>query len=107
MEAEASRRMDSINRRTWRDSSTIRWFRRLEGWTDEGERAAFELVSVEAKDQPILDLGVGGGRTTPLLRSISRDYTAPPRVLGNLEARAISPLEDTRALGWFHFLARK
>ena len=74
MEAEASRRMDRINRQTWSDPSTVRWFRDLEGWTDEGERAAVALVSAEAKNQPILDLGVGGGRTVPLLRAISRDY---------------------------------
>jgi SAM-dependent methyltransferase len=69
-------RMDQINRQAWREASTVRWFRQLEGWTDEGERAAFETIASEAKDQPILDLGVGAGRTVPLLRAISRDYTA-------------------------------
>jgi SAM-dependent methyltransferase len=76
MDAEGPLLMDEINRRTWRDASTVRWFRRLEGWTDRGERAALELAAVEAKDQPILDLGVGGGRTVPLLRAVSRDYVA-------------------------------
>jgi SAM-dependent methyltransferase len=66
--------MDGINRETWRKPSTVRWFRGLQGWTDEGERAAVALLSVEATNQPILDLGVGGGRTVPLLRAISRDY---------------------------------
>jgi SAM-dependent methyltransferase len=76
MNYEAARVMDQINRDTWRDPSTVRWYRNSEGWTDPGERAALASVALEAKGQPILDLGVGGGRTVPLLRAISRDYTA-------------------------------
>jgi ubiquinone/menaquinone biosynthesis C-methylase UbiE len=72
--SEASRQMDQINRRAWSDRSTVRSFRDREGWTDEGERVAFECVRVDAANQPILDLGVGAGRTVPLLRSISNDY---------------------------------
>jgi SAM-dependent methyltransferase len=72
----AAREMDPINREAWRDPSTVRWYRESEGWTDPGERAALGRVTAAAKDQPILDLGVGGGRTVPLLRAISRDYTA-------------------------------
>lgn len=30
----------------------------------------------EVRNQPILDIGVGGGRTVPLLTAISQDYTA-------------------------------
>jgi SAM-dependent methyltransferase len=76
MNTEAPQRMDEINRRAWRDASTVRRFRKLEGWTDEGERAAFEAVADSAREKPILDLGVGAGRTVPLLRGISRNYVA-------------------------------
>jgi SAM-dependent methyltransferase len=76
MAHEAPSAMDRINRETWRDPATVRWYRESEGWTDPGERAALGHVAAAAKDQPILDLGVGGGRTVPLLRAISRDYTA-------------------------------
>jgi SAM-dependent methyltransferase len=76
MPQEAARAMDQINRETWRNPSTVRWYRKSEGWTDPGEQAALGHVAAAAKDQPILDLGVGGGRTVPLLRAISRDYTA-------------------------------
>lgn len=31
-------------------------------------------IAGAARDQPILDIGVGGGRTVPLLRSLSADY---------------------------------
>jgi SAM-dependent methyltransferase len=68
--------MDSINRETWRSPSSVRWYRESRGWTDPGEQAALACVAAEAKDRPILDLGVGGGRTVPLLRAISSDYIA-------------------------------
>ncbi len=72
--SEASQQMDQINRRAWSVPSTVRSFRHREGWTDPGERAALESVRADAVDQPILDLGVGAGRTVPMLLDISRDY---------------------------------
>ena len=33
-----------------------------------------KYVAIEARCRPILDIGVGAGRTTQLLRAISRDY---------------------------------
>ena len=66
--------MDTINRKTWSDPATVDWFRHLDGWTDPGEQAALEHVAAEARGKPILDLGVGGGRTVPLMRAISHDY---------------------------------
>lgn len=38
------------------------------------ERAAIDSVAHEARGKRILDIGVGGGRTTPALLEISRDY---------------------------------
>ena len=72
----AAELMDGINRNAWRAQASIEWFRTLEGWTDAGEQAATESIAAEVKGQPILDLGVGAGRTVPLLRRISQDYTA-------------------------------
>ncbi|MBS0316609.1 MAG: class I SAM-dependent methyltransferase [Proteobacteria bacterium] len=68
--------MDRINREAWRAPGNVAWFATLEGWTDAGERIATERVAAEFAGQPILDIGVGAGRTTPLLRAISEDYTA-------------------------------
>jgi len=68
--------MDEINRRTWGEPATVDWFSNLEGWTDPGEKAAVERVAAGVRGAPILDLGVGGGRTVPLLRALSRDYVA-------------------------------
>jgi len=68
--------MEEINRAAWQSKANVKWFARLEGWTDPGEEAAFESIAAEVRGQPILDLGVGAGRTLPLLRKLSVDYTA-------------------------------
>lgn len=67
--------LDGINRRTWQSPATIRAYERLEGWTDPGEKAAVEYVAPEVRSRPILDIGVGAGRTTALLQTISQQYT--------------------------------
>ncbi|MES2786184.1 MAG: class I SAM-dependent methyltransferase [Pseudomonadota bacterium] len=66
--------LDAINRRAWRDPATVRMYQHLEGWTDPGEQVAVESVAAEMRSLPILDIGVGAGRTTGLLRAISCDY---------------------------------
>jgi SAM-dependent methyltransferase len=67
------RSLDAINRPVWADS--VRQFL-WDGWADAGERVATERVKTIARDKPILDLGVGCGRTLPLLRALSSDYVA-------------------------------
>jgi SAM-dependent methyltransferase len=66
--------VDKVNRGTWQRQSTVRQYRQLTGWTDPGERAAVEWVTPLVAGQPILDLGVGAGRTTGLLLPLSDDY---------------------------------
>jgi SAM-dependent methyltransferase len=46
------------------------------GFLDGGEAAALALAAPHVRGRPVLDIGVGGGRTTPLLRLLSDDYTA-------------------------------
>lgn len=72
----ASRDLDSINRRTWAQRDTVRVYERLQGLTDPGEKAALEFVAGAARGRPILDIGVGAGRTTQLLQPISQNYIA-------------------------------
>ncbi|MGH7437615.1 MAG: class I SAM-dependent methyltransferase [Polyangiaceae bacterium] len=45
-------------------------------YTDPGERAAAEIVRGQVGGKPILDLGVGSGRTVPMWRSLTTDYRA-------------------------------
>jgi ubiquinone/menaquinone biosynthesis C-methylase UbiE len=66
--------LDAINRGTWRLPSPVRLYEKLEGWTDPGEQAAVEHVAARVRSRPILDIGVGAGRTTTLLKKISSDY---------------------------------
>jgi SAM-dependent methyltransferase len=67
---------DQINHAAWVAPGGVRWLAQLEGFTDEGERAAFARIAERARGAPILDLGVGGGRTVALLRALSEDYVA-------------------------------
>ncbi len=69
-------RPDAINRSAWSVGSTVLAFGESEGWTDLGESFAMFRVAPEMAGKPILDIGVGAGRTTPLFRNISKDYVA-------------------------------
>jgi SAM-dependent methyltransferase len=62
---------DEPNRTTW---SRFAEEYRIEGWGDPGEMAALASVADLARGRPVLDLGVGGGRTTSLLRLLTSDY---------------------------------
>ena len=66
--------IDQINRRTWKTGQVFHQYRNLEGYVDPGERAATQWLAQECSGKPVLDMGVGCGRTTPLLRAISPDY---------------------------------
>ena len=66
--------LDAVNRDTWQRRSTVDQYRKLTGWTDPGERAAVEWARPFIQGHPILDIGVGAGRTTPLLRPLGSDY---------------------------------
>jgi SAM-dependent methyltransferase len=66
--------LDALNQAAWTASSTRRLLEARAGALDAGEAAAFAWLSREVAGEPILDLGVGAGRTVPLLRAISEDY---------------------------------
>jgi ubiquinone/menaquinone biosynthesis C-methylase UbiE len=64
------------NQEAWDGEKTLRWFASYEGWSDRGEQIAIEAIAREMAGKRILDIGVGAGRTLPLLRAISNDYVA-------------------------------
>src|SRR5690554_3756700 len=65
--------IDSINLRTMTDASVVAHYARP--WDlSPAEQATFERVAALAGGRPILDIGVGGGRTVEPLRRISSDY---------------------------------
>lgn len=66
--------LDRINRATWARPSTLELLAAREGPIDPGEARVLEQLAAAVGHQPILDIGVGGGRTVPLLRALSDDY---------------------------------
>jgi SAM-dependent methyltransferase len=65
------RSIDDVNRATW---SEVAGEYAIEGWSDPGELGALTFVADTVRGLPVLDLGVGGGRTVALLRLLSDDY---------------------------------
>lgn len=65
---------DSLNRATWARPDTLDEFVGSEGWCDAGERVTLGRVASEVRGMPILDIGIGAGRTTALLRLLSDEY---------------------------------
>ena len=78
--------MDRINRQAWVRPDALAWYGRLEGFTDPGERAALARVLDEARGRPVLDLGVGAGRTTALLAPVGPDYVGVDYMPAMVEA---------------------
>ena len=67
---------DALNRTTWSQRSSRKWLDATRDFTDVGERTALELVRDEVRAKPILDLGVGTGRTIPMLAPLTNEYVA-------------------------------
>jgi SAM-dependent methyltransferase len=63
--------LDDTNRPVW---SGVAAEYAVEGWGDPGESVALILAADRVRGRPVLDLGVGGGRTTALLRLVSSTY---------------------------------
>lgn len=103
---------ERVNRATYGSARAVRLYARHSGYTDPGERVAFERVAAVCRDAPILDLGVGAGRTVPLLLRISRDYVAldyTPALVEVCRARhpgvdvRVGDARDLSALGYGRF----
>lgn len=62
--------------RLWRAGERVAKYQAMQGWIDAGERVVLNAVADRVRGQTVLDLGVGAGRTTWLLRLLSDRYTA-------------------------------
>ena len=68
---------ENANRNGYRRKTTVDIIKLREGnWIDRGERLIINEIADEMRSQPILDIGVGAGRTTWILRLLSADYIA-------------------------------
>lgn len=87
---------DPANAKAYNDAIVIRYYTRLSGLTAQ-ERAVLEPLLPEIRDRPILDLGIGAGRTVPELTRISRDYVGIDYSQGMVDfCRAKYPDTDIR-----------
>lgn len=88
--ANSQSELDRINRAAWRSRDAKREFTLDKTWTDVGEEAAFEWVAPRCAGEPVLDIGVGAGRTIALMRAISPDYVGidyTPKLIDMARAR--------------------
>jgi SAM-dependent methyltransferase len=67
---------DLLNQGSYTQPDAMKWFETMQGFCDPGERSAYWRIVDEVRGQPILDLGVGAGRTITLLRPLTEKYTA-------------------------------
>jgi SAM-dependent methyltransferase len=66
--------LGQINRAAFQRRGVLRHFGLVSGWLEPGEQVAVLSVADHARGAPVLDIGVGGGRTAPLMQTISADY---------------------------------
>ena len=82
--------LDQINQRTWNSRDASRQFLESTSWIDPGEKAAFDRIAAACEDQPLLDIGIGAGRTIPLMLKLSSDYIGidyTAKLLGHAQSR--------------------
>lgn len=77
---------DARNQSTWSKRSSRRWLDSCGAFTDPGERVLFERLQDHARGRPVLDLGVGTGRTVSMFTSLTHDYLGIDYLPGMVEA---------------------
>ncbi len=90
--------LSTVNRNAYSSSDVVKYY----GAFDElftTEKVLLESLEGEIRDSAILDLGVGGGRTTEALIKISKDYTGLDYSAGCVEIAAARHPEARIALG--------
>lgn len=68
-----------INRVAWNSPDAARLFMLDKTFSDPGERAAFAWLTPRCAGEPLLDIGIGAGRTIALMTAISNEYTGAAR----------------------------
>ena len=90
---------DGINRRTYARSDVVHHYGSREGSVDRGEQLAFDALEARLASGTLLDIGIGGGRTIPLLLPRARHYVGIDYVKENVDAAAAChPSADLRTL---------
>jgi SAM-dependent methyltransferase len=88
--------MPDVGESSWGAADVVSRFATATGFTDAGEAAALRAVAERARGD-VLDIGVGGGRTTGLLEPAARSYVGVDLSSEMLElARRRNPGVDLR-----------
>lgn len=73
-EMDRSSIISDSNKRVYSTAEVVNWYSRLD-LEVKPERMVLEKLTPFLRNQRILDIGVGGGRSTKVLREIAEDYT--------------------------------
>ena len=71
---EPSRNIADSNTDFYDEEDVIARYELEQGWNDPGEMSVLLSIASAVRGKPILDIGIGTGRTTPLLRLLTDDY---------------------------------
>ena len=71
---EARSAPETTNRKVWAHVGQVARFASAQGWIDRSECAILKSISNEYVGGDVLDVGVGGGRTVPLLSPSAARY---------------------------------
>lgn len=66
--------LDSINKRTYAAPGVVSWYKDAD-YLHHVEQVILDSITPVIRDKKLLDIGIGGGRTTKFLLKISKDYT--------------------------------
>jgi ubiquinone/menaquinone biosynthesis C-methylase UbiE len=88
---------DRANHSIWSKTTSNDWLAKGQWFTDAGERQAYFGLMDSVRNERILDLGVGPGRTIPMLRALTNEYVGVDYLQEMVElARAKYPEVDVR-----------
>lgn len=88
--------LDALNRRSYANAKVVDWYGELD-FIHQAEAVILKRLLPVIKDKKLLDIGIGGGRTTKFLLEISRDYTGIDYTPASIEvSRRKHPDADLR-----------
>lgn len=111
-------RMEAINRRAWRNPLSQLYYRKSSGAVNKGEALVLARAAAARERPRVLDIGVGGGRTTGLLLGFSGSYVGidytpellrhalkrfPGQRFERMDARQMSFPDESFDLAFFSF----
>ncbi|MDQ1322424.1 MAG: hypothetical protein QG655_3671 [Actinomycetota bacterium] len=71
---DTSAGIDHSNADTYSQDRFVEDYDAFQGWNEKGEMRVLMSIATEVRGKPVLDVGVGTGRTTSLLRLLTDDY---------------------------------